>query len=246
MSSVTTAPAGTTARPTVGGAGVGIIVLDTGFERLPGDIAHTATWPFPVQFRIVRGVRPADVITGDPAAALAAFEDAIDDLVDHGAQAIATSCGFLAAVQKELAAYSPVPFASSPLLQIPLAEATLPEGRQVGLVVSDPEAIDERHFRGVGARPGLPFVGLDPQGPILTTMRENARVDDPALLEADALEAIDRLVRAHPEVGAIVLECANLPPYSAAIARRFARPVYDAVTLVTWLQSGIAPRRYPR
>ena len=40
------------------GARLGILVLDTRFQRLPGDIANAETWPFPVQFTVVRGVTP--------------------------------------------------------------------------------------------------------------------------------------------------------------------------------------------
>ncbi|WP_066597943.1 hypothetical protein [Sodalis-like endosymbiont of Proechinophthirus fluctus] len=42
---------------------IGIILLDTIFERL-SSIPHT--WPFPVQFHVMRSVSPADVITSDP------------------------------------------------------------------------------------------------------------------------------------------------------------------------------------
>ena len=33
---------------TVYGAGVGILMLDTVFPRIPGDFGNAATWPFPV------------------------------------------------------------------------------------------------------------------------------------------------------------------------------------------------------
>lgn len=232
-------------RCTIHGATVGIIVLDTGFARLPGDIAHAETWPFPVQFRVVRGVRPADVIDGDSSAALDVFREAIDELVDLGVRAITTSCGFLAATQDELTDYSQVPFFSSALLQIPLVERSLPKGQRVGLIVSDAAALQDRHFRNVGAQPGLPMAELLADGPIRTNMRNNARHVDPAVQERDALDAVERLLVAHPDVGAILLECANLPPYSAAIARRFKLPVYDIVTLVHWLYGALAPARYP-
>lgn len=227
---------------------MGIIVLDTGFERIPGDIAHPATWPFPVEFRVVPGVAPADVISGDPADVLDHFRAAIEDLVERDVCAIATSCGFLSVVQEDLAAYSPVPFAASPLMQVPTAQALLPAGRKVGIIVSDPEAFTKDHLRGVGAPSGTPYASLNSEGPILSTMRESGsfRETNFSLLEADALATAEELINSHPDVGAIVLECANLPPFSAAIAARFSRPVYDAVTLVNWLWAGVAPRRHPQ
>ena len=56
----------------------------------------------------------------------------------------------------------------------------------------------------------------------------------------------ERLLDGHRDVGAVVSECTNLAPHSAAIERRFGVPVFDIVTLVNWLQSGLRPRRFPR
>lgn len=228
-------------RRPVHGAMIGIIVLDTDFERLPGDIAHAATWDFSVQFSVVRGVRPRDVIEGDPRHALGAFHAAIDDLVAIGVGGIATSCGFLAAVHQELRAYSPVPFVSSSLMQIPMVAAALPAGRTVGVLVSDRASLTDRHFLSVGAPLGLPIGELAPDGPIRSNMRDNVRQVDRAAQERDALAAVERLLAEAPSIGAIVSECTNLPPYAAAIERRCGLPVYDIVTLIDWLHGGLCP-----
>lgn len=236
----------TPARHTVHGPLIGIIVLDTGFRRLPGDIAHTGTWPFPVQFRVVRGVKPRDVIEGDPERSLDAFREAIDDLVLLGCTAITTSCGFLAALQAQLTAYSPVPFLSSALLQIPLIERILPAGKKAGLIVSDLDALTELHFSGVGASGGLPMAALPFNGPLLRNMREHATEIDADAQQADVMATVAELLSRHPDVGALIFECANLPPYSAAVSRRFSLPVYDIVTLVQWMNLSLTPPAYPR
>ena len=51
---------------TVYGASVGIIMLETRFPRILGDIANAMTWPFPVQYRIVPGATPDNVVRKDP------------------------------------------------------------------------------------------------------------------------------------------------------------------------------------
>ncbi|WP_413733661.1 aspartate/glutamate racemase family protein [Sodalis sp. RH21] len=229
---------------TVHGTIIGIIVLDTGFERLPGDIAHADTWPFPVQFRVVRGVRPADVINGDPTRALPAFFAAIDELADLGVSAITTSCGFLSAVQNELSAYAPVPFLSSALLQIPLIERTLPAQKRVGVLVSDLDALKDIHLLAIGVAPNLPMAGLPADSVLRTNMRTNTVGVDRQAQEREVVAAAGELLKAYPDIGAIVCECANFPPYSAAIARRFGLPVYDIVTLIQWLHMALAPPRY--
>lgn len=231
-------------RRPVHGASIGIMVLDTGFERLPGDVAHAGSWTFPVQYRVVTGVRPQDVIEGNPEKALPAFYRAIDDLVALGVDGISTSCGFLAMVHPQLRAYSPVPVASSSLLQIPLILAMLPAGKTVGVIVSDRKAMTEQHFRNVGAPVGLPLGELAHDGPIRANMRNNALSVSYDAQERDVLKTVEAMLAETPSIGAIVSECANLPPYSRAIEREFGLPVYDIVTLVEWLHAGLRPRRH--
>jgi hypothetical protein len=55
---------------------------------------------------------------------------------------------------------------------------------------------------------------------------------DQAAAESDVLAAGQALLAAHPDLGAVVLECTNLPPYRAALSRALGLPVYDLVTLV--------------
>jgi len=54
------------------------------------------------------------------------------------------------------------------------------------------------------------------------------------------------LVERHPEVGAIVLECTNMPPYTADIQRETGLAVFDIVTLVNMLHAGLAASLGPR
>lgn len=58
------------------------------------------------------------------------------------------------------------------------------------------------------------------------------------------LEAGTTLLRRHPEVGAIVLECTNMGPYAAALRRHLGIPIYDIVSFVTWFHQGLRPRRF--
>jgi hypothetical protein len=51
---------------TIYGAAVGILVLDTKFPRMPGDIGYAPTWPFPVLYKVVRGAGAERVTTAKP------------------------------------------------------------------------------------------------------------------------------------------------------------------------------------
>ena len=52
---------------------IGILMLDTRFERFPGDVGHPATWPFPVRFRIVPGAGAEEATGANPARLLEPF-----------------------------------------------------------------------------------------------------------------------------------------------------------------------------
>ncbi len=64
--------------------------------------------------------------------------------------------------------------------------------------------------------------------------------------EAEAVEAAERLLREHKDIGAIVCECTNFVPHSAAIHVATGLPVYDVVTLIDWFRAGLRPRRWAK
>jgi Asp/Glu/hydantoin racemase len=57
-------------------------------------------------------------------------------------------------------------------------------------------------------------------------------------------ETAVRLVRDNPDVGAILLECTNMPPYSAAIQEATGLPVFDVITLINYVHAALRPRPY--
>ncbi|MNL83060.1 hypothetical protein D3C87_2106110 [compost metagenome] len=58
------------------------------------------------------------------------------------------------------------------------------------------------------------------------------------------MAAAQDLVRRHPNIGAILCECTNLPPHSAAIAAATGRPVFDIIGFVEWFARAISPPSY--
>jgi len=116
------------------GAPLGILMLEARFPRIPGDMGNAATWPFPVLYRVVKGATPERVVLNGAAGLLDDFLAAAAELVDQGAEAITTNCGFLSLFQAELAAHVRVPVATSSLIQVPWVQATLPPGKRVGVI----------------------------------------------------------------------------------------------------------------
>ena len=55
------------------GAAVGILMLQARFPRIPGDVGHAQTWPFPVHYKVVAGASPDRVVRHRAAGLLDAF-----------------------------------------------------------------------------------------------------------------------------------------------------------------------------
>lgn len=225
------------------GAPLGILMLEARFPRIFGDMGNAATWPFPVLYRVVRGASPEKVVLKGASGLLPDFVEAARDLVSLGAEAITTNCGFLALFQKELAQAVGVPVATSSLMQIPWVQATLPPGKRVGVVTVSAATLTPAHLEAVGVPLDTPVAGTEGGCEFFRVLITAEKDDmDVGLAEADILAAGRDLVARHPEVGAIVLECTNMPPYAAALAAELGLPVYDVYSMITWFHAGLRPR----
>jgi hypothetical protein len=224
---------------------LGIIMLDIAIERPPGDVGHSASWPFDVLFRTVPGATARKIVDGNDSDLLDAFVAAGDELRAEGAIGLTTSCGFLASRQRELSARMKLPLATSSLLQLPMVERCLPSGRRAGVVTYDAVALTDRHFAEVGADPETPRVGLPPDGSLRAHI-EYGRPYDRNAVRSDVHAAVHALLYGNPGIGAIVFECTNLPPFSDEVSRAFGLPVYDIITLGRWFYSGLTQTVYPQ
>src|SRR5437588_8250136 len=143
------------------GARVGILMLETRFPRIPGDMGNGLTWPFPVLYKVVPGATPDRVVRHKSQGLTNAFLDAAAELVELGADGITTTCGFLSLYQREIAAHVGVPVAASSLMQVPLVERVLPLGKRVGVLTVSAAHLSVEHMRAAGADPETPVVGTD-------------------------------------------------------------------------------------
>jgi Asp/Glu/hydantoin racemase len=233
---------------TIYGAAVGILMLETRFPRVPGDIGHAATWPFPVLYRVVRGATGERVTTASvndrSTGLLDLFLAAGAELVRDGADGIATSCGFLSIYQRELAEHCGVPVAASSLMQIPLVERLLPPGKRVGVLTFSAALLGPDHLAAAGAARDTPVVGTENGREFWRVMARSEIELDLAAASQDILAAGDELVGKYPDIGAVVLECTNMVPFARALQQRLRLPVYDIYSFVTWFHAGLGPRGF--
>jgi hypothetical protein len=228
---------------TVAGCAIGVLMLETRFPRIPGDVGNAATFTFPVLYRVVHGASPDRVVRKGGEGLVEAFTEAGRELVRMGAQGLTTSCGFLSLHQRRLAEATGVPVAASALLQVPWVRSLLPPDRpQVGIVTVDASSLTPDHLAAVGLPPDVPIVGVDPGSEFARVFLGNHDTLDVPTACRDVVSAALRLVETYPNVGAIVLECTNMPPYRDDVRAATGRPVFDIVSLVAWFHHGLKQR----
>lgn len=229
---------------------IGIIMLDTSFPRIVGDIGNPASFDFPVTYRVVPGARVGRVVHGgrvDPDLLLP-FVEAARSLQDEGVRGIATSCGFLSVFQDRLAAAVQVPVVTSSLLLLPLLRSMLGQHRPIGVVVANKSSFtsDQLQAAGVENDERIIIAGMENCEAFARTVL--ATTPEPVLNSAaiarDLVAECEALARRTPDLGAILLECTNLVPYAAAVRDSTKLPVFSIHTGMQLLHDCTMPRRF--
>ncbi len=211
-------------------------MLDTTFDRVPGDIGHSGTFAFDTRLEVVVGASARQAVEAGAAGLLEPFVAAGHRLVAAGCGLITTSCGFLVIHQRALGAALPVPVVTSSLLALPALLAVLPEPARVGVVTANAAALTAAHLDGAGVSPAdrarLVPIGLERTAHLYPALLGDAPGPDPAIAETEVVAAVQAVVGADPAIVALLCECTNLPPYRTALARATGLPVIDIVTVV--------------
>lgn len=223
-------------RPTLG-----IQMLDVGPIRLPGSYHNPATFPYPVLHRIVPGAK-VDVVTGGDRSVLGAYIESARQMEREGCRAIATSCGYTSHFQAEISAAVSVPVATSSLLLVPLVERLIPPGSKIALLTFDATRFNEGLAHGAGwSLATSPVVVAGVEG---TESWDEMRKPQPgithAMLARDVMEAANRVLGTHPDIRAIVFECAVFPIVTDHVRAATGLPVFDYVNLADMLVEAVA------
>jgi Asp/Glu/hydantoin racemase len=225
---------------------IGILHLETRFPRIPGDMVNATTFPFPVLYRRVEGASPQRVVREQDPRLLAPFLEGARALEREGVAAITTNCGFLAMFQREMAAAVGVPVFTSSLMQVPLVHRMLAPGRAVGILTVSAGTLGPAQLEGAGIGPDIPLAiyGLDSEEEFSHVIIDDVPRLDVERARAEHVRVARRMVAERPDVGAVVLECTNMPPYAGDIQAATGLPVFDIVTMVRWVHATLTQSAY--
>lgn len=224
-------------------AEIGIVMLDNKIPRPVGDVGNADSFPFPVTLAVCKGAGTEKVLEHAAEGLLPAITETAKSLQAEGATAVTTCCGFLAIHQQELAASLPVPVATSSLLQVPLILQLLQPHQSVGVITANGKTLGARHLSAVGisleSQERVHLIGIERTPHLYRVLTSDGAELDQSVAQAEVVGVARHAVASNPDIGAFVLECTNLPPYSEAIKAATGRPVWDAVSLIRWLQLGV-------
>ena len=218
---------------------IGILMLDTNFPRIKGDIGNEETFSFPTVKKIVTGADTTKVVDLGDRGLLNNFIDACRELESLGVSAITTSCGFLAKFQRELADSVDIPVFTSSLIQAKYIEPLLKKDQTIGILTIKKSSLTEEHFKGVGIE-NINKVIYSMEGTSFEkTFMDTEIKYNKNKLQQDILEVATKMVTENSNIGAIICECTNMPPFSKAISDKLNIPVFDIVTLTNYIYSSI-------
>lgn len=225
---------------------IGILLLDLVETHVPGDTAHTATYGYPVLFKVVTEATVDRVTHGDRAVE-AALIAAAQELERAGVCAISTNCGFMIHYQEAVRAAVRIPVFLSSLLQLPTAVRTMRPDQTLAIMTAFKERLTPEVLRLAGLPEGQKIAvnSIQTSPEFLNMGHEDLDTD---AFEARMLAAVEEIfataAQKGEDIGAVVLECAVFTPYAAAIQARFKVPVFDFISLIDYAHYVTHRRRY--
>ncbi|MDR1796542.1 MAG: aspartate/glutamate racemase family protein [Clostridiales Family XIII bacterium] len=233
-------------RQQVAGFSVGIVYIENiDYTLMPGNVVNACTYDFPVRMRAVENLTNTRLFEADPTIMDDILAAARHMVEKEGVRAICSACGFFGNYHRQVAAALDVPVALSSLVQIPMIQATLAPGRKVGILTANAAAMTDALYANCGIADTGGLVVED----TLDTEQFSAVVKmtggfDNGAARQEVVGAARKLVARDPDIGAILLECSDMPPYAAVIQAETGLPVFDFITLIRWMHDAVAQRPY--
>ena len=223
------------------GQAIGVMTLDTNFPRIPGDVGNASSYSFPVKFKTVKGATITRVLEGKDPSLLRPFIDAAKELEKEGVKAITTSCGFLAMFQEDIAKELSIPLFTSSLMMVPLVQNMLGKDQMVGVLTADSNSLTSKHLIGAGIDPSIPIAiaGLQDMPEFSKPMIKNELEFDPEKVKEEMAYTAKSLLKQNRNIGAIVLECANMSPYKFSVYKAVKLPVFCIIDFTYFIYNAV-------
>ena len=212
---------------------IGVLMLDTAFERILGDAGNPASYHRPAKIVVVENAGSTDIVRdGKPDPALvSAFCAAAQRLEAEGALAITSTCGFLITLQEEIARSVRIPVMVSALSLFPVIRK-MHGARPIGIMTASSAQLGSTVLEAADIKPAhVAIAGMQDcqafASSILVPKSQQPKFINQHAIQTAVTDKAIALCQSSPDLAAILLECGNLPPYAEAITAATQRPVYS-------------------
>lgn len=226
------------------GESIGILILDATYPCIPGNVGNASTFPFPVRYKVVKEASIERLLKQKDITLLEPFIDAAIELQEEGVKAITGACGFMALFQREVSDAVDVPVFLSSLLQIPFIYQI--KKQKIGIITADSKSLTPEHFISVGVNKEIPLLigGMEDQKEFREAILEEKGTLDSDLIEREVVGVAKKLITENPDIGALVLECSDLPPYAHAIQKEVNLPIFDFTTMIQYVHTALVRKEF--
>jgi Asp/Glu/hydantoin racemase len=230
----------------VSGYSVGIIYIeDVWYPMLPGNAVNAYTYDFPVRMKAIPRLDINRLFSADPAIGEEIIAVGRAMVEKEGIRALCSACGFFGNFHKQVAQALDIPVALSSLVQIPWIRSIIKPSQKIGVLTADAASLSERLLANCGIDdPGSLVVKDLRHAPQFSAILEYRGQFDNGKVQAEVVGAALALLEEDADLGAIVLECSDLPPYAAAVQAATQLPVFDFITLIRWLHCATTQKPY--
>ena len=228
----------------VAGCAIGILVLDLWYPYVPGNVANGSTFDFPVLFKILKGSTGPQVVSAAPALLDMIIEGG-RELEQQGVRAIIGACGYFGHFQEETSKRLSVPTYLSSVLQVPIIMRGLKPDQKVGIICANAPYLTPSLLTqcGVNDLSRVVIVGAQDCSEFGNIINGTGHFNSHKI-ELELVGLAKKFVSDNPEIGAILLECSDMPPYAWAIQNAVRLPVFDFISLINWVYSGVVRRPF--
>jgi hypothetical protein len=228
----------------IAGYAIGIIHLEVWYPLLPGNVANATTYPFPVRYKLLAGGTQDRIHSADPSM-VDLIVEAGRELEQEGVRAIVGACGYLGNFQKQVVSRLNVPVFLSSLLQVPMIHHSLKPGQRIGILCADGPALTQGLLESCGVTSDIPLaiLGLEDR-PAFSGITYSKGEFDFEQVQKEVVEGACQLAEENPDLGAVLLECSDMPPFAWAVQKAVKLPVFDFITMINWVHHGVVQRPY--
>ena len=224
------------------GAPIGIMLLDCTAPMIPGSVGNASTYTAPVKYRSIPDLTVEQILSSDASRHCDRVVQVARALATDGAQVITTNCGFTARYQQAVQSAVDVPVLLSSLLLVPFLQSMLPTHRKLGIITASSPSVTPEFVADTGISwdtDRVRFAGLEDAPAFAEAyLTCTGQADIPAIHD-EVVRAAEALVAQDPAIGCLLLECSELPPYSAAVQQSTRLPVFDFTSMIEFFVAGL-------